>query len=258
MSSSAPLKKRVDLLLVERGLAESRAKAQALVLAGEVVASGGGAGERRVEKPGDLLRDDVDLRIKGDGLRYVSRGGLKMERALDAFGLDVSGFACLDLGASTGGFTDCLLQRGATRVTAVDVGYGQLHEKLRQDARVRSHERVNARALPSELGLFDLLVADLSFISLKLVLPGAIAQLQPSGRLVVLVKPQFECGREWIEKGGVVRDVAARQRAVDEIRALTESLGFETLGAVESPILGPAGNVEFLLAAQRRPSVEAP
>ncbi len=257
MSAAASLKKRVDLLLVERGLAESRAKAQALVLAGEVVASGGGAGERRVEKPGDLLRDDVELRLKGDGLRFVSRGGLKLERALDQFALEVSGLACLDLGASTGGFSDCLLQRGAARVTAVDVGYGQLHEKLRQDPRVTSHERINARALPPDLGRFDLLVADLSFISLKLVLPGAVSHLGPLGRMVVLVKPQFECGREWIEKGGVVRDAAARQRAVDEVRALAQSLGFHILGAVESPILGPAGNVEFLLAAERRPHPES-
>jgi 23S rRNA (cytidine1920-2'-O)/16S rRNA (cytidine1409-2'-O)-methyltransferase len=247
-----PSKRRADVLLHERGLAESRAKAQALILAGEVVASGGGAGERRVEKPGDLLRDDVDLRLKGEGLKFVSRGGLKLEKALDHFGLDVSGLDAIDLGASTGGFTDCLLQRGARSVTAVDVGYGQLHEKLRQDSRVRSFERVNARELPAELGVFDFLVADLSFISLKLVLPGALPRVRPGGWAVVLVKPQFECGREWVEKGGVVRDEGARQRAVDSVAELMTSLEWDVLGSTESPILGPAGNVEFLVAGRRR------
>ena len=243
-------KKRADHLVVERGLAESRTKAQALILAGEVVASGGGAGERRVEKPGDWLRDDVELRLKGDGLRYVSRGGLKLERALDAFSIDVQGARALDLGASTGGFTDCLLQRGAREVVALDVGYGQLHEKLRQDPRVRSLERVNARALPADLGRFDVLVADLSFISLSLVVPGAWPLLAPGAVAVLLVKPQFECGREWVEKGGVVRSEEARRRAVDDIRTLLAGLGAGLMGDVPSPIPGPAGNVEFLVAAR--------
>jgi 23S rRNA (cytidine1920-2'-O)/16S rRNA (cytidine1409-2'-O)-methyltransferase len=248
--TTAP-KRRVDVLLVERGLAETRTRAQALILAGEVVASGGGAGERRVEKPGELLREDCDLRLKGEGLRYVSRGGLKLEKALDAFGLDVAGVRALDLGASTGGFTDCLLQRGAARVVAVDVGYGQLHEKLRQDPRVESHERVNARELPESLGPFGVIVADLSFISLRLVLPSALARLAPGGLFVGLVKPQFECGREWVEKGGVVRDEGARRRAVAEVAQALAGLGCEVLGDVESPIKGPAGNVEFLVAARR-------
>jgi 23S rRNA (cytidine1920-2'-O)/16S rRNA (cytidine1409-2'-O)-methyltransferase len=247
---SAP-KKRADVLVLERGLAESRARAQALILAGEVVASGGGAGERRVDKPGDLLREDVELRVKGEGLRFVSRGGYKLERALEAFSIDVAGARGLDLGASTGGFTDCLLQRGAAGVVALDVGYGQLHERLRQDARVASHERVNARALPAGLGEFDVVVADLSFISLALVVPGAWPLVRPAGHVVLLVKPQFECGREWVEKGGVVRDPAARRRAVDGVRAMLAELGGELLGDVESPVLGPAGNVEFLVAARR-------
>lgn len=245
-------KKRADVLVLDRGLAESRAKAQALILAGEIVASGGGAGERRVDKPGDLLREDVELRLKGEGLRYVSRGGLKLEKALDQFRIDATGARALDLGASTGGFTDCLLQRGAREVVALDVGYGQLHEKLRQDPRVRSLERVNARALPDGLGAFDLLVADVSFISLTLVIPGAWPCVKPGGVAVLLVKPQFECGREWVEKGGVVRDEAARARAVGAIRSMIEQLGGDVLGDVPSPILGPAGNVEFLVAASRR------
>ena len=247
------VKRRADHLVVERGLAESRTKAQALILAGEIVASGGGLGDRRVEKPGDLLREDVDLRLKGEGLRFVSRGGLKVEKALDAYALNPEGFRCLDLGASTGGFTDCLLQRGAREVVAVDVGWGQLHEKLRQDARVTSYERVNARELPASLGSFDLLVADLSFISLRLVLPGAVPFVREGGLLVLLVKPQFECGREWVEKGGVVRDEAARQRAVDEVAGELVRLGCDVVGHVASPLLGPAGNVEFLLVARRGP-----
>ncbi len=219
-------------------------------MAGDVIASGGGQGERRVEKPGELLREDTELRLKGDGLRYVSRGGLKLERALDHFGLDVAGLQALDLGASTGGFTDCLLQRGARAVTAVDVGYGQLHEKLRQDPRVHSIERTNARALPEELGTFDLLVADVSFISLRLILPGAVPHVRPGRWLVLLVKPQFECGREWVDKGGVVKNAAARAQAVAAVESLLQELGCRVAGHIESPLLGPAGNVEFLVAAQ--------
>lgn len=251
-SMSSPKRQRADLLVVERGLAESRSRAQALILAGEVVASGGGAGERRVDKPGELLRIDCELRLKGEGLRYVSRGGLKIERALEHFDLDPTGARVLDLGASTGGFTDCLLQRGASAVVAVDVGYGQLHEKLRQDPRVTSLERTNARDLPPSLGEFDWLVGDLSFISLRLVLPGAVPLVKPGGLVVVLVKPQFECGREWVEKGGVVRDQGARLRAVEGIESVLESLGCDVLGHVESPVLGPAGNVEFLVAVRKR------
>lgn len=245
--------------MVERGLAESRARAQALILAGEVVASGGGAGERRVQKAGELLATDCELRLKGEGLRYVSRGGLKLERALDHFELDPTGARVLDLGASTGGFTDCALQRGAASVVAVDVGYGQLHEKLRQDPRVTSLERTNARDLPAsfakEFGEFDWLVGDLSFISLRLVLPGAVPHVKPGGTVVVLVKPQFECGRERVEKGGVVRDPQARMEAVAGIEGVLESLGCDVVGHVESPVPGPAGNIEFLVVARKRSDV---
>lgn len=239
------MKVRADVLVHQRGLAESRAKAQALILAGSVV-----AGDHRVEKPGQLLDPQVELRIK-EGLKYVSRGGLKLEHALDRFGLDPAGRVCVDLGASTGGFTDVLLQRGAARVHAVDVGRGQLHEKLRNDPRVVQHERVNARELslgePCDAG-----VADLSFISLKLVLPALAAALRPHGAwLTVLVKPQFEAGRAEVGKGGVVRDPAVQERVVRGIEAELARLGFAVLGSTPSPVLGPAGNREFLVAARR-------
>lgn len=251
-----PRRERADVLVHARGLAESRSKAQALILAGEVV-----AGEHRVEKPGQLLADDVALRLKSGApgspeaaeLRYVSRGGLKLEKALDQFGLSPAGLVCCDLGASTGGFTDVLLQRGATRVYAVDVGYGQLHPKLRSDPRVVVHERVNARTLsPALLGeSCGCAVADLSFISLKLVLPALVSLLAPGGFCVVLVKPQFEAGRAEVGKGGVVRDPAVRARVVGEIAETVRLLGLQLVGTTESPIVGPAGNHEFLLAAQR-------
>jgi 23S rRNA (cytidine1920-2'-O)/16S rRNA (cytidine1409-2'-O)-methyltransferase len=234
---------RADVLLARRGLAESLAKAQALILAGSVV-----AGDHRVEKPGQMLEEDTELRVK-QGLKYVSRGGLKLECALDHFRLDPSGRICLDMGASTGGFTDVLLQRGALRVHAVDVGYGQLHEKLRSDPRVVLHERVNARELQLEEEC-NAAVADLSFISLKLVLPALAAAL-PQGWCVALVKPQFEAGRAEVGKGGVVRDPAVHARVVKEIENELVRLGFEPLGSIPSPIVGPAGNREFLLAARR-------
>ena len=239
---------RADVLVHDRGLAESRSKAQALILAGEVV-----AGDHRVEKPGQLLDDSVELRLKA-GLKHVSRGGLKLEHALDHFGLDVRGRVCCDLGASTGGFTDVLLQRGAARVHAVDVGYGQLHPRLRADPRVVVHERVNARALdPSALGeLCSAAVADLSFISLRLVLPALVSLLRPEDALcAVLVKPQFEAGRAEVGKGGVVRDPAVHARVVEEVSAELRRLGLSVLGSTESPLVGPAGNHEFLVAARR-------
>ena len=245
------MKVRADLLVHQRGLAESRAKAHALILAGEVVAD-----DHRVEKPGQLLQDDVELRLKGAGatLRYVSRGGLKLEHALDHFSLDPSGLVCVDLGASTGGFTDVLLQRGAARVHAVDVGYGQLHEKLRGHPRVRVHERVNARTLsPALVGEpCRVAVADLSFISLTLVLPALLSVLAAQEAwLAVLVKPQFEAGREEVGKGGVVRDAAVHERVVLKIEESLKGFGLTVLGAVPSPLLGPAGNREFLVAARR-------
>jgi len=240
------MKVRADVLLHQRGLAESRAKAQALILAGSVV-----AGEHRVEKPGQLLDEKVELRLK-EQLKYVSRGGLKLEHALDRFQLPVTGRVCVDLGASTGGFTDVLLQRGASKVYAVDVGRGQLHEKLRADPRVIMQERVNARELrlPEPCAAA---VADLSFISLRLVLPALAAALRPADAWAcVLVKPQFEAGRAEVGKGGVVRDPLVHERVVREIAEELERLEFEIVGSVPSPVLGPAGNREFLLAGRRK------
>jgi 23S rRNA (cytidine1920-2'-O)/16S rRNA (cytidine1409-2'-O)-methyltransferase len=243
-----PRKQRLDVLVVERGLAESRTKAQALILAGQVVVD-----DQRVDKPGTLIADDAELRLKGEVLPYVSRGGLKLKGALDAFQLDVRGKICADVGASTGGFTDCLLQEGATRVHAIDVGYGQLHEKLRHDPRVISRERVNARYLTdAELPeLVEVLVIDVSFISLKQVLPAALERLATGGLLIALVKPQFEAGREQIGKGGVVRDPEARAQAIAGVRAFVEERGLEVLGLTDSPIAGPAGNLEALLVARK-------
>jgi 23S rRNA (cytidine1920-2'-O)/16S rRNA (cytidine1409-2'-O)-methyltransferase len=243
----AARRQRVDLLLVERGLAGSRARAQALVMAGAVV-----VGEARVDKPGQLVDPSLPVRLKEDAApqRYVSRGALKLERALEAFPISPAGKACADLGASTGGFTDLLLQRGAARVHAVDVGYGQLHQRLRRDPRVVVRERVNARHLDAEaLGeRVALVVGDLSFISLALVLPAVKAILAPGGEAILLVKPQFEVGRGQVGKGGVVRDEAGRRAALASVAAVARALGFEVLGHVESPIAGPAGNREWLLA----------
>ncbi len=241
-------KERLDLLLTQRGLAESRTKAQALILAGVVV-----VGDQRVDKPGALVDREAEVRLKGEQLPYVSRGGLKLKGALDHFRLPVRGQVCADIGASTGGFTDCLLQEGATRVHAIDVGYGQLHEKLRQDPRVRSRERVNARNLtdedlPEPVGV---VVIDVSFISLRLVLPAVLAKLSPGGVLIALVKPQFEVGREHVGKGGVVKDAAARQQAIDGMVAFVKDQGLTVLGTIDSSIPGPAGNLEALLAARK-------
>lgn len=238
---------RLDQLVVERGLAESRTRAQALILAGQVVVN-----DQRVDKPGTRVPRDAELRLKGEVLPYVSRGGLKLAAALEHFRLDATGLTCADIGASTGGFTDCLLQRGAARVHAIDVGYGQLHEKLRADPRVISRERVNARHLthedlPETVGA---MVIDVSFISLKLVLPSVLPKLD--GWLVALVKPQFEAGREGVEKGGVVRDPQVRAAAIEGVRAFVAEQGLDVLGVIDSPTPGPAGNVEALLAARRK------
>ncbi|HEY6002267.1 MAG TPA: TlyA family RNA methyltransferase [Anaeromyxobacter sp.] len=242
-----PKKQRIDVLLVERGLAESRTKAQALVMAGAVV-----VGESRVDKPGALVDPAAAIRLKDDAApqRYVSRGALKLERALEVFPVDPRGRTCADLGASTGGFTDVLLQRGAAKVYAVDVGYGQLHPRLRADPRVVVRERENARMLSSSsLGEpLDLVVGDLSFISLRLVLPAVKAILRAGGEAVLLVKPQFEVGKGEVGKGGVVRDEVKRRAALETVKAAARGLGFEVLGEAESPIEGPAGNREWLLA----------
>ena len=241
-------RRRADVLVQLKGLAESRSKAQALILAGEVV-----AGDHRVEKPGQLLEESIELRLKsGEALRYVSRGGLKLEHGLDHFHLDPNGLVCCDLGASTGGFTDVLLQRGAARVHAVDVGYGQLHPRLRADPRVVVHERVNARGLSRDMlgETCRAAVADLSFISIKLVLPALASVLEPPAFCVVLVKPQFEAGRAEVGKGGVVRDANVHERVVGDVAEALQRTGFHVLGATPSPLLGPAGNREFLLGGR--------
>jgi 23S rRNA (cytidine1920-2'-O)/16S rRNA (cytidine1409-2'-O)-methyltransferase len=239
-------RQRIDLLLVERGLAESRAKAQALVMAGAVV-----VGDRRIDKPGQLVDPALPLRLKEDAApqKYVSRGALKLEKALEVFPVSPTGLTCADLGASTGGFTDLLLQRGAARVYAVDVGYGQLHPRIRGDPRVVVRERENARALTvAALGeQVDLVTGDLSFISLKLILPAVKAILRPGGHALLLVKPQFEVGKGEVGKGGVVRDDTKRLAALEAVAAAARGLGFEVLGHAESPIAGPAGNREWLL-----------
>jgi 23S rRNA (cytidine1920-2'-O)/16S rRNA (cytidine1409-2'-O)-methyltransferase len=240
-------RQRIDVLLLERGLAESRTRAQALVMAGAVV-----VGETRVDKAGALVDPELPIRIKEDAAprRWASRGAEKLLRALEAFPIDPRGKTCADLGASTGGFTDVLLQHGAAKVYAVDVGYGQLHPKLRADPRVVVRERENARALTAAaLGeAVQLVVGDLSFISLKLILPAVKALLQPGGQAALLVKPQFEVGKGEVGKGGVVRDEALRRAALDGVADAARALGFEVLGHAESPIEGPAGNREWLLA----------
>jgi 23S rRNA (cytidine1920-2'-O)/16S rRNA (cytidine1409-2'-O)-methyltransferase len=243
-----PRKERLDVLVVERGLAESRTRAQALILAGQVI-----VGEQRVDKPGSLVPLEAELRLKGEVLPYVSRGGLKLKAAIDRFGLDVRGRVAADIGASTGGFTDCLLQEGALRVHAIDVGYGQLHEKLRTDARVRSRERVNARYLTAEdlPEPVQVLVLDVSFISLTQVLPAVLPFLRPGGLLVALVKPQFEVGPDKVGKGGVVKDAHARQEALDKMVSFVTERGLRVRGVMDSTVPGPAVNIEALLVADQ-------
>ncbi|HKA38004.1 MAG TPA: TlyA family RNA methyltransferase [Thermoanaerobaculia bacterium] len=238
------LKTRLDLLLVSRGLAPTREKAQAMILSGRVEVEG-----RRVEKAGTPVDSAAAVQVLGPPHPYVSRGGVKLAAALDAFGLDPRDLVCLDVGASTGGFTDCLLQRGARRVYAVDVGYGQLDAKLRDDPRVVAKERVNARHLSREdvPEPAALAVMDLSFISVRLVLPAVVPLLAPGAAVVVLVKPQFEAGRREVPKGGVVRSDAVQRRVVDEIGRFGSSLGWTALGSIPSPIRGARGNQEFLL-----------
>lgn len=237
-------KVRLDKLLVDRGLAPSRERAQALVLAGQVV-----VGEHAAAKAGQLVDEGAELRLKGEGLRYVSRGGLKLERALDVFGLAAAGRLALDVGASTGGFTDVLLQRGAEAVCALDVGHNQLAWKLRADPRVAVLEGYNARHLRREDLPFapQVAVTDVSFISLELVLPPMVEVARGGEWMVALVKPQFEVGKGEVGKGGVVRDEAKRRVAVEKIVACAEGLGCTVLGVETSPITGPAGNVEYLL-----------
>jgi len=233
-------KARVDVLLVERGLAESREKAQALVLAGEVDVEG-----RLAAKPGHLVAAGAVVTVRSRPL-YVSRGGQKLNRALDAFSLDVRGLVVVDVGASTGGFADCLLQRGAARVYAIDVGQNQLDWRLRSDPRVVVMERTNVRFLSGLPETPDAAVADVSFISLKLALPPVVRLLPSAGWVVALIKPQFEAGRELVGKGGVVRDPAVHRMVLGDVLAWAVEAGLVVRGAVPSPIRGPAGNVEFL------------
>jgi len=242
-------KERLDKLLVEQGVAESRERAKALILAGEVVVN-----DHVVDKAGMLVSCDAKIRLKGAGLPYVSRGGLKLQKALDEFRITVEGLTALDVGASTGGFTDCLLQRGARRVFAVDVGYGQLAWKLRQDERVVCMERTNIRFLEhgSLSEVPDLAVIDASFISLDKVLPTTLRLIKADGEIVALIKPQFEVGRGQVGKGGVVRDAEKHREVVAGVRMLAESLGLEVLGVTESPLLGPKGNREFLIYLKKR------
>ena len=232
-------RKRLDVLLVERGLAETRSQAQALVLAGRV---------KGFAKAGDQVEEDAEL-VLDQGPRYVSRGGEKLAHALAELEIDVAGEDCLDVGASTGGFTDCLLQAGAARVCALDVGYGQLHPRLRADPRVTVLERVNVRDLECDDLPFRpaFVTCDVSFIGLAKALPPALACAAPGWRAVVLVKPQFEAGPEEVGKGGVVRDPEVRRRVLDDVAALAPAWGARVLGVVESPLRGPKGNVEFLL-----------
>jgi 23S rRNA (cytidine1920-2'-O)/16S rRNA (cytidine1409-2'-O)-methyltransferase len=245
------VKVRLDKLLVDRGLATSRERAQALILAGKVLVN-----DQKSEKAGAQVAEDSSIRLLGGDLRYVSRGGLKLERALDHWKIDAAREVCLDVGASTGGFTDCLLQHGAACVIAIDTGYGQMDFTLRQDPRVRLLEKTNARYLTHEaLGEFvDLIAVDVSFISATLVLPSVIAAAFPESpnerdgrQIVILVKPQFEAGREHVGKGGIVRDGAAQQAAVGKVQTALMGLGATQTDVIQSPILGAEGNREFLL-----------
>ena len=243
-------KERIDKLLVRCGLADSRTKANALVMAGVVLVD-----EKRVAKPSEVFGPDAAIRIKGDSPenKYVGRGGLKLEAALAVFAIDPTGFTCVDIGSSTGGFTDCLLKHGAARVTAIDVGTNQLVWSLRTDPRVDVRENINARNLsPTNFDTqFDLAVMDVSFISVTKILPSIIPLLKTTGKLVVLIKPQFEVGRGEVGKGGIVREPEKHERVVAEVNEFAVSLGLKVEGLIESPILGAEGNKEFLVLYAR-------
>jgi 23S rRNA (cytidine1920-2'-O)/16S rRNA (cytidine1409-2'-O)-methyltransferase len=240
---------RADQLLADRGLAESRSRAQALILAGLVY-----SGDRKIEKAGQPLAPDAPLVVRGKDHPWVSRGGLKLDHALGHFDWDVAGITAVDVGASTGGFTDVLLHRGAAKVFAVDVGHGQLAWKLREDERVVVLERTNARHLTAEQipEQIDLVVCDASFIALSKVLPAALDLARPGARLAALIKPQFEAGKGEVGKGGVVRDPDVHQRVCDDVVAWLGSIGWQVLGVTTSPITGPEGNIEFLVAAMKQ------
>jgi len=257
-SAAAPvMKKRLDVILVERGLAASRERARALILAGKVVVD-----EHRVDKAGLQIDLEADIRLKSGDIPYVSRGGLKLAGALTAFGLQVNGLIALDVGASTGGFTDCLLQHGVARVYAVDVGYGQLAWQLRDDPRVINLERCNIRHLQPETlaDIPGLAVIDASFISLANVLPNTLYLLSPEADIIALIKPQFEVGKGQVGKGGIVRDAVLHEQVVERILTLALNLGCRVEGVIESPVLGSKGNKEFLVHLRKTLSVplEAP
>jgi 23S rRNA (cytidine1920-2'-O)/16S rRNA (cytidine1409-2'-O)-methyltransferase len=237
-------KQRLDKLVLERDLVTSIDRARALIMAGQVV-----VGDHTVDKAGQQVKRDVEIRLKGDNLPFVSRGGLKLRRALDEFGVDVTGLVAVDVGSSTGGFTDCLLQAGAVKVFAVDVGYGQLAWKLQQDTRVVSMERTNIRTVtPDQLDeLPEMAVIDASFIALAKVLPATVGLLKPGGWIIALIKPQFEVGKGEVGKGGIVRDSAAHEKVIEDVRQTASDLGLNVAGLCESPITGADGNREFLI-----------
>ena len=237
------VKKRLDVLLVEQGYADSRSKAQAIIMSGQVYVAG-----QKADKPGISYEETVDIEVRGASCPYVSRGGLKLEKALRDFGVDPTGYVCSDSGASTGGFTDCLLQQGAKKVFAIDVGYGQLDWKIRSDPRVVVMERTNVRYVtPEQLGeQLDLSVIDVSFISLRIVLPVVKTFLKADGQVLCLIKPQFEAGKEKVGKKGVVRDPETHKEVLDQFVALTKELDLRILGLTFSPVKGPEGNIEFL------------
>ena len=253
--TSMAAKERLDKLLVDRGLAGSRERARALILAGQVV-----VGEHAVDKAGAKVETGAMIRLRGEDLRYVSRGGGKLAHALQVFAIEVVGRTALDVGASTGGFTDCLLQHGAKKVYAVDVGYGQMAWKVRQDPRVVVIERVNIREMAASLvpEPVDIAVLDVSFISLEKVIPSVLQLLGPGARIIALIKPQFEVGKGQVGKGGIVRDEAVRRVAVEKVRAAFASAGLDVHGITPSPITGQDGNVEYLLYAHMRPANSSP
>ncbi len=248
-------KKRLDVLLVEQGYADTRTKAQAIIMSGMVYVDG-----QKADKPGVSYEEHVALEVRGATCPYVSRGGLKLEKALRDFGVDPTGYVCSDSGASTGGFTDCLLQKGASKVFAIDVGYGQLDWKIRSDPRVVVMERTNIRYVtPEQLGEpLDLSVIDVSFISLKIVLPVIKTFLKSTGQVLCLIKPQFEAGKEKVGKKGVVREPETHKEVLDHFVALADSLDFKILGLTFSPVKGPEGNIEFLghLTLDDKPGIQ--
>lgn len=249
------IKKRLDVLLVEQMYADTRSKAQAIIMAGQVYVNG-----QKADKPGTAYEQTVQIEVRGVTCPYVSRGGLKLEKALRDFGVKPEGFVCSDSGASTGGFTDCLLQQGAKKVFAIDVGYGQLDWKIRSDERVVVMERTNIRYVtPEDLGEpLDLSVIDVSFISLKIVLPAIKALLKPTGQVLCLIKPQFEAGKEKVGKKGVVREPEIHKEVLDAFVETVTELGFTILGLTFSPVKGPEGNIEFLghLTLEQKPGIQ--